>query len=78
MPNGHPDWHKTELPKLEGFFAPFSGEIHQFASDHNMSIERYYHEAPDWRLQFTPPAGGNATIDIRRVDDDTLAITQSW
>ena len=78
MPNGDPDWHKTELPKLERFFAPLADEIRQFALTHNMSIERYYHEAPDWRLQFTPPQGGNATIDIRRVDDDTFAVTQCW
>jgi hypothetical protein len=78
MPNGDPNWHVTELPKLERFFAPLAEEIRQFASAHNMSIERYYHEAPDWRLQFTPPQGGNATIDIRRIDDETFTLTQCW
>jgi hypothetical protein len=34
-----------ELPQLERFFAPLADEIRQFALTHNMSIERYYHQA---------------------------------
>lgn len=78
MPNGDPNWHVTDLPKLERFFAPLADEIRQFALKHNMSIERYYHEAPDWRLCFTPPEGGNATIDIRRLTDDTFILYMGW
>lgn len=78
MPNGDPEWPQTELPKLEQFFAPLSDEIRRFATAHNMAIEKYYHESPDWSLQFTPPQGGNATIDIRRVDEQTFMLYQIW
>lgn len=78
MPNGDPNWHELELPKLERFFAPLADEIRRFALTHNMSIERYYHEAPDWRLQFTPPQGGSATIDIRRLDDQSFTLMTCW
>ena len=78
MPNGDPDWHVTELPKLERFFAPLTDEIRQFALVHNISIERYYHEGPQWSLQFTPPQGGNAAIAIRRLSEDTFVVHMVW
>ena len=78
MPNGDPNWHVNEFPALERFFAPLAEEIQQFASRHNMEIIRYYHEAPDWRLGFTPPQGGSASIDIRRVTDHSLKLFTIW
>lgn len=74
MPNGDPEWPQTELPKLERFFAPLADEIYRFATARNMAIEKYYHESPDGSLRFTPPQGGNATIDIRRVDEQTFML----
>jgi len=78
MPNGNPRWHETELPQIEAFFAPLADEIQRFAKSHNLKIDRYYHQWPDWSLRFTHPAGGDATTDIRRMSGKSFVLCQLW
>ena len=78
MPNGDPDWHEKELPQLEEFFAPIAERIRVFATKNRLSIDRYYHQAPGWSLRFRHPEGGEAYVEIRRVDEKSFVLLQSW
>ena len=74
MPNGNAD---ADFAQLERFFAPVAPDIHGFASQHNLLLEKYYHEAPMWSLCLAHPAGGQARIDVARAEDG-LRIGASW
>lgn len=78
MPNGDPNWGETELPKLERFFKPLAEEIEKFANDHNLIIDRYYHQGRVWSLRFAHPQGGDAALEIYMHDDDHFRIGESW
>src|SRR5262245_29109271 len=39
---------KKELPALEAFFAPIAGVLKDFADDHSLMLDRYYHQSPSW------------------------------
>ncbi len=50
--------------KLEARFAPYANTLTTFAQKHNLLIEKYYHDASVWSLNFEHPLGGQAKIDI--------------
>lgn len=76
MPNGNAD--ADYIAELERFFAPVAHHIDDFASQHNLLLEKYYHEAPMWSLGFAHPAGGQARLDVARTKDDGLSVGASW
>lgn len=76
MPNGHAD--ADNIAQLEQFFGPLARHIDDFASRHNLLLEKYYHEAPMWSLGFAHPAGGQARLDVTRTEDNGLAVSASW
>src|SRR5262245_7698730 len=77
MPNG--GMRGGEFDELERFFRPIATCLEQFASEHNLLIERYYHDAPVWSLRFDHPAGGSATIDVARaVVGGSVTVTGTW
>jgi len=78
MPNGDPDWGTKQYPKLEAFFAKIAPVLKAFTEKHNLKIQKYYHEAPDWDLQFKHPKGGMAQITVRRDGEDHVRIAASW
>jgi hypothetical protein len=60
LPNGNPNFATEELPALEVFFRPLKPALERFATDHNLMIERYYHDLPAWDFRFRHPKGGEA------------------
>ena len=75
VPNGDPDF---DLRRQERWFAPLANGITAFALEHNLFIDRYYHDSPSWDLRFSHPKGGNASISISNVAPDQASIGSSW
>src|ERR1700758_3747447 len=80
MPNGRPDpSHGDEVAaEYERFFAPIGPALNEIARQHNLFIEKYYHDAPCWKLCFSHPQGGCAGIDVCRQSDETVIIVGAW
>lgn len=78
MPNGSPNFHKEELPLLEAFFAKISPVLNSFALDHNLHVEKYYHEGPSWSFQFKNQKGGIGQIEVGKKDDDKITLLNCW
>lgn len=76
MPNG--GMHKGEFEELEAFFRPVANAVEEFASNHNLLLERYYHDAPAWSLRFAHPAGGSATISVARESSESIVVSGTW
>ena len=76
MPNG--GLSEPDFAEQERFFSPVASTLEEFASSHNLLVERYYHDAPVWSLRFAHPAGGSATIDVARAAEDSLTISGTW
>jgi hypothetical protein len=78
MPNGHPKFHEEELPVLEAFFSQIADVLNQFASRHNLMLDKYYHESHSWRFNFRHPKGGVASIDVLKETDNSVKIYGCW
>ena len=76
MPNGGAG--ADHFAELERFFAPLAPAILGFAERHNLLLEKYYHEAPMWSLEFAHPAGGQARLDVARRKDERLSLSATW
>ena len=77
MPNGSPNFHEEELPALESFFSTIAGDLNEFASRHNLSLEKYWHQFPSWRFNFRHPKGGVASIEVMK-EGDSVRIYSYW
>jgi len=64
--------------EFEQFFSPLSRTISAFAADHGLALEKYYHDAPTWSLGFGHPLGGQAKIDVSRLDDLRVQVQAIW
>ncbi len=78
MPNGNPKFHEEELPALEAFFSQIADVLNQFASRHNLMLDKYYHESHSWGFNFRHPKGGVASIDVTKESDDSVKIYGYW
>ncbi len=78
MPNGDPDWRRKELPKLRTFFRGIKSVLKKFASDHNLKIEKYYHQGSGWTFRFRHPDGGVGSITVNRYDETQVIIYPHW
>jgi hypothetical protein len=80
MPNGlshDPQWNDI-LAGYEVFFAPINTVLTAFAADHNLLLEKYYHDAPCWSLRFAHPSSGEAKVDICRGEDSKAKVSGVW
>lgn len=79
MPNGRTNdpHYDRAIADLEAFFAPVSDLLISFAREHNLFLEKYYHDAPVWSLCFTHPLGGSAKVDVRR-EGNLLSTSGVW
>lgn len=75
MPNGDPEF---DLRGQEKWFAPLAGVIETFALEHNLFIDKYYHDLPSWDLRFSHPKGGTASISISNIAPDHANIGSVW
>jgi hypothetical protein len=78
LPNGNPNFATEELPTLEAFFRPLASILERFAGQHNLTIDRYYHQVPAWDFRFRHPKGGEAYIEVRRAATDSVSIGRAW
>ena len=78
MPNGNPNFATEELPALEAFFNPLAPVLERFADEHNLVVDRYYHDAPSWDFRFRHPSGGEAYVEVRRAGEDVINIVTAW
>jgi hypothetical protein len=77
MPNGSHDFGER-LEILEPFFASISDKLNEFASKHELLLERYYHESPSWRFSFRHPRRGVGCVEVMRVFDDSIKVYIYW
>ena len=78
MPNGDPNWGITEYPRLEKFFAGISDILEDFAAQHNLKIEKYYHQSSTWDLQFRHPQGGLGRIETKKDGNSHVIVRPEW
>ena len=78
MPNGDPNWGTKEYPKLEVFFAQFSDVIDTFATFHNLTVDKYYHQSASWSYLFKHPQGGIGKIEIQKLGDEDVMVNPIW
>ena len=78
MPNGNPEFQETVPLYVEAFFAQFANVLHDFCSNHNLRLERYYHESHCWMFTFRHPKGGVGSINVCKGPEDSLTIEASW
>lgn len=74
MPNGDPDFHLKEEPKLAAFFQPIAEVLTDFSQRYNLKLQKYYHQAPSWDFVFRHPQGGVGKIDVYRYTDETILL----
>ena len=74
MPNGDPDFHLREAPKLDAFSRPIAEVLIDFARRHNLKLQKYYHQAPSWDFTFRHPQGGVGKIDVYRYTDEAILL----
>lgn len=65
-PNGFNSQEKRSefIKELDEKFLPYRDIIENFATKHNLMIEKYYHDYPDWSLRFRGNGGICGSIDI--------------
>jgi len=78
MPNGDPDWRKKELPKLKVFFKRIAPVLKKFAKNHNLKIDKYYHQGSDWTFRFRHPEAGVGNIEVIKRDEQYVYLYPSW
>lgn len=80
MPNGHANepGYQVLIAGYEEFFSPFKEVVLAFANRHNLLLDKYYHDAPDWSLCFLHPANGHAKISLSRTSESEIHISGLW
>ena len=78
MPNGSHDWETNDRPKLDKFFSRIAEVLKQFAKEHNLRLEKYYHQGPDWEFTFSHPEGGVGKIQVQKCDEDHVMVYPMW
>jgi len=75
VPNGNPSFN---LKEQEEWFAPLAEAIRAFARDHNLLLDKYYHESASWDLRFNHPRGGQASITVSNDSADFAGVGSVW
>jgi hypothetical protein len=65
-------------PDIEEFFELIGPVIREFASNHNLKIEKYYQNMDGWELIFRHPKGGACYIDVIKKDQQHVLICGVW
>jgi hypothetical protein len=63
---------------LDDYFAPIGGVIGDFAQQHGLLLEKYYHESPTWSLCFGHPKGGQAKVDVSADSEQHVVVQGIW
>jgi len=63
---------------LDDFFSQFSWAFLNFAAQHHLRVDKYWHDFPSWRFSFRHPKGGAACIEVFREGEKQLSISGYW
>jgi len=63
---------------LDDFFSQFSWAFLNFAAQHHLRVDKYWHDFPSWRFSFRHPKGGAACIEVFREGDTELSVSGYW
>ncbi|OHB56740.1 MAG: hypothetical protein A2Y07_11745 [Planctomycetes bacterium GWF2_50_10] len=78
MSNSEEQWAEDELPIVEQFFLKIASVLRSFAEVHNLHIEKYPKNGPQWSFIFRHPLGGLGKVDVRMKDDTRINIYTLW
>ncbi len=78
MPNGSYNWVNDEYPKLEQYFGQIASVLNRFSEQHNLCLEKYYHQSPNWTFLFRHPKKGIGQIFVHMKDSSHVGIAASW
>lgn len=70
-------WGKPN-PGIEEFFELIGDVIREFASNHNLKIEKFYQNIDGWELVFQHPNGGACYVDITKKNEEYVMIFGVW
>ena len=59
------------------FFSRISDVLKEFADSHNITINKYYHNGPNWAFLFRHPEGGLGQIVIDK-GDEQVTVYPVW
>lgn len=63
---------------LDDFFSQFSWAFLNFAAEHHLRIDKYWHDFPSFRFSFRHPKGGAACIEVFRESENQLSVFGYW
>lgn len=67
-----------DIPLLDDFFSRFSMAFLNFAAEHHLRVDKYWHDFPSWRFSFRHPKGGVACIEVFREAKTKLSVYAYW
>ncbi|MHC4478003.1 MAG: hypothetical protein ACYTEL_20390 [Planctomycetota bacterium] len=65
-------------PGVEEFFESIGPVIREFASNHNLKIQKYYNNIDGWQLVFRHPNEGACYIEILKKDEQEVSVLADW
>ena len=73
------DGKKSYWDEVKQFFNGKLNWVEYFALEHDLFVEKYYHEFPEWSLRFKIPKGGTGQIELVYTGEiDEIEILSSW
>jgi hypothetical protein len=60
------------------YFKPFAKILDKFADEHNLQVEKYRRNLPQWSFSFQHPLGGNGRVDIQVNAQHEVSMVQWW
>jgi hypothetical protein len=56
----------------------YAPSLEGFARSHNLYIDKYYYDGPQWSFCFEHPRGGQAKIDLTIDDSGVITVETGW
>ncbi len=78
MPNGDPNWGIEKFHEVEKFFSKIEAILENFAEEHNLLIEKYYHQGEDWSFLFKHSQGGIGKIQAQKKGENKVVLYPLW
>lgn len=78
MPNGDYSLSRDDWKRIRAFFDERSAILVDFATAHNLAIDKYYHDSPSWTFRFRHPKSGVGGVEVKRVSESSIRVNMSW
>jgi len=69
---------RQQSDSLNQLFEPYEETLIEFATNHNLLIDKYYHGSSTWSLCFEHPSGGNAKITLSIDKQGSAFLRSIW